>query len=153
MDMNYFKDEFSLEMTDGTKMTLERLKKENFVLYFYPKDNTSACTLEALSFSELYDEFREQGFHIYGVSKDTLKSHEKFREKNNLPYHLISDVDKVLLEWFDVIKEKKMYGKLVKGTERSTFIYMEGLVLKQVFRNVKAKDHAKEVLDYIIDKC
>ncbi len=151
--MNYFKDEFSLEMTDGTKMTLERLKKENFVLYFYPKDNTSACTLEALGFSELYDEFREQGFHIYGVSKDTLKSHEKFREKNNLPYHLISDVDKVLLEWFDVIKEKKMYGKLVKGTERSTFIYMEGLVLKQVFRNVKAKDHAKEVLDYIIDKC
>lgn len=151
--MKYFKDDFSLKMTDGTEVTLEKLKKENFVLYFYPKDNTSACTLEALGFSELYDEFREQGFHIYGVSKDTIKSHEKFRAINNIPYHLISDVEKILLEWFDVIKEKKMYGKLVKSTERSTFVYMEGLVLKQVFRNVKAKDHAKEVLDYIILKC
>lgn len=151
--MNYFKDDFKLKMTDGTEMTLERLRNENFVLYFYPKDHTSACTLEAIGFSELYDEFREQGFHIYGVSKDTIKSHEKFRATNNIPYHLISDVDKVLLDFFEVIIEKKMYGKLVKGTERSTFVFVEGLVLKREFRNVKAKDHAKEVLDYIILKC
>lgn len=147
--MNYFKEPFQLKATNGKTITLEMLEKQNFILYFYPKDQTSACTLEAIEFAELYDDFRSQGYHIYGVSKDTLSAHERFKEKEGLPFTLISDVDKVLLTCFDVIKDKKMYGKAVKGTVRSTFIYREGLQLLKEFRDVKAVGHARNVLDYI----
>lgn len=147
--MHYFKEPFTLKATNGKTITLEALEKQNFVLYFYPKDQTSACTLEALEFADLYDDFRSQGYHIYGVSKDTLSSHERFKDKEMLPFTLISDVDKILLEWFDVIKDKKMYGKAVKGTVRSTFIYREGLHLVKEFRDVKAVGHARQVLDFI----
>ena len=104
-----------------------------------------------MEFAELYDEFRILGYHVYGVSKDTMSSHEKFKEKYNLPFTLISDVEKVLLEQFDVIHDKKMYGKLVKGTVRSTFIFKEGLLLIKEFRDVKPAGHAKVVLDFLQD--
>lgn len=149
--MKYFKEDFKLGTTGGEFITLEDLKDQNFVIYFYPKDNTSACTLEANEFGELYPEFRALGYHVYGVSKDTVSSHEKFKDKYNLPFPLISDVEKVLLEQFGLVKEKKMYGKLVKGTERSTFIFNVGLKLVKEFRDVKAPGHARAVLDYIQD--
>ncbi len=147
--MSYFTDDFSLKATNGKIVTLETLKSQNFILYFYPKDNTSACTLEAIEFSELYDDFRSHGYHIYGVSKDTLGSHEKFKDKYTLPFTLVSDEEKILLKLFDVIKDKKMYGKAVKGTVRSTFVFKEGLVLIKEYRDIKAPGHAKEVLNYI----
>ncbi len=146
-----FKEDMTLSCTGGKTLDLNDLRDLNFVLYFYPKDNTSACTLEAIGFSERYDEFRAQGFHVFGVSKDTLSVHEKFKEKHALKFDLISDVDKILLEAFEVIKDKKMYGKWVKGTERSTFVFKEGLELIKVFRDVKAATHPQEVLDFIQD--
>lgn len=149
--MKYFKEDFSLKSTKGGTVSIEDLKNQNFVMYFYPKDNTSGCTLEAMEFAELYDEFRTLGYHVYGVSKDTMGSHEKFKEKYNLPFTLISDVEKILLEQFDVIQDKKMYGKAVKGTVRSTFIFNEGLSLIKEFRDVKPAGHAKEVLDFLQD--
>ncbi|MDH8679156.1 peroxiredoxin [Fusibacter bizertensis] len=149
--MNYLSKDFKLPTTGGKEVTIESLMKQNFVLYFYPKDNTSACTTEALEFAELYDDFRALGFHVYGISKDTIGSHEKFKEKFSLPYTLISDVEKVLLEQFNVIKDKKMYGKAVKGTVRSTFVFCEGLKLVKEFRDVKAIGHAKAVLDFLED--
>jgi len=147
--MNYFKEEFSLNATDGKVITLEKLKSQNFILFFYPKDDTTACTLEALGFSDLYDDFRALGYHVYGISKDTIASHEKFKHKYLLPYTLISDEDKLLLTLFNVIKDKKMYGKAVKGTVRSTFIFRENLKLVKEFRDVNAIRHAYSVLDYL----
>ncbi|GAB6106200.1 peroxiredoxin [Fusibacter bizertensis] len=149
--MPYFIDDFELSATSSKKVTKEILNSQNFVLYFYPKDNTSACTTEALEFAELYDEFRTLGFHVYGISKDTIGSHEKFKDKFSLPFTLISDVEKILLDQFNVIKDKKMYGKAVKGTVRSTFVFGEGLKLIKEFRDIKAVGHAKVVLDFLED--
>lgn len=149
--MDYFDEILYLESTSSENITIDMLANQNFVLYFYPKDNTSGCTMEAIEFSELYDEFRELGFHVYGISKDSVKSHEKFKDKNNVPFHLISDPGKIMHERFDVVKQKKMYGKIVNGTERSTFVFTTGLELIKSFRNVKAKGHAKEVLNFIED--
>ena len=147
--MNYFIDEFSLKATDGKMVSLESLKTQNFILFFYPKDDTTSCTLEALDFADLYDDFRALGYHVYGISKDTIGSHERFKQKYTLPFTLISDVEKVLLSQFDVIKDRKMYGKAVKGTVRSTFIFHENLKLIKEFRDVGAVGHAQEVLDFI----
>ena len=147
--MNYFVDEFSLKATDGKMVTLETFKAQNFVLFFYSKNDTTSCTLEALDFADLYDDFRTLGYHVYGISKDTIGSHEKFKQKYTLPFTLISDVEKILLSRFDVIKDKKMYGKAVRGTVRSTFIFHENLKLIKEFREVNAVAHAKVVLDYI----
>lgn len=147
--MNYFKEQFSLKATNGKIVDLELLKSQKFILYFYPKDLTSACSLEAIEFAQLYDEFRMLGYHIYGISKDSLTSHEKFKDKNTLPFTLISDPDKLLIQWFSVLKDKKLYGKIVKGIERSTFIYKEDLLLINEFRNVKAPGHAKKILDFL----
>jgi len=147
--MNYFTEDFTMKATDGKSVTLETLKSQSFILYFYPKDNTAACTLEAIDFSDLYDDFRVLGYHVYGVSKDTIGSHDKFKQKYTLPFTLISDVDKVLLSQFNVIKDKKMYGKSVKGTVRSTFVFNEDLKLIKEFRDVKAAGHAEMVLDFI----
>lgn len=147
--MNFFKDLFELKCTSGKTLTNDLLNDENFILYFYPKDNTSACSLEAQDFADLYNEFKMLGFEVYGISKDNIKSHEKFKEKYNLPFELISDEEKILHQWFDVIKEKKMYGKTVTGTERSTFVFVKGLRCIEEFRGVKAKGHARAVLDYL----
>ncbi|MBF4694773.1 peroxiredoxin [Fusibacter ferrireducens] len=147
--MSYLKEDFTLNMTGGGQVDKAALLDQNFILYFYPKDNTSGCTLEAQDFADLYDEFKALGYEVYGISKDSLKSHEKFKEKFNLPFNLIADEEKILHKSFDVIKEKKMYGKLVKGTERSTFVFREGLLCITEFRGVKAKGHARAVLDYL----
>lgn len=147
--MSYFKDDFALNMTGGEQINKSVLSGQNFILYFYPKDNTSGCTLEAQDFADLYDEFKALGYEVYGISKDSLKSHDKFKAKFDLPFNLISDEEKILHKYFDVLKEKKLYGKLVTGTERSTFVFREGLLCITEFRGVKAKGHARAVLDHL----
>ena len=147
--MSYLKTDFTLKMTGDAEINKTVLSGQNFILYFYPKDNTSGCTLEAQDFADLYDEFKALGYEVYGISKDSIKSHEKFKEKYDLPFNLISDEEKILHKCFDVIKDKKMYGKIVKGTERSTFVFREGLLCITEFRGVKSKGHARSVLDHL----
>jgi peroxiredoxin Q/BCP len=112
---------FTLKETDGADVSLDNFRGQNVVLYFYPKDNTAGCTTEATEFRNLYNEFVEKDTVILGVSRDTLKSHAKFREKYNLPFLLLSDEDEEVHKLFDVMKLKKMYGKEYMGVERSTF--------------------------------
>ncbi len=129
------------------EFSLDKYKGKKIILYFYPKDNTSGCTLQAIQFSELKDEFEKLNAVVIGVSKDSLLSHKKFIEKHNLKVELVSDEDISIQEHFDVWKLKKMCGKEYMGTVRSTFILDdEGNILKE-FRNVKAKDHAVKVLE------
>ena len=140
---------FNLPATGGSKVSLKSLAGKKVVLYFYPKDMTPGCTIEGHEFSKLKAKFAKKNAVIYGVSRDTVELHEKFKAKECYTIDLISDVDEKLCKAFDVIKDKNMYGKKVKGIERSTFILDEkGKVLHE-WRKVKAEGHAQEVLDYI----
>ena len=140
---------FTLQETDGMNVSLDDFKGQSVVIYFYPKDNTSGCTTEATEFRDLYDEFKKLNTIILAISRDSLKSHAKFREKQNLPFLLLSDKDEEVHKLFDVMKLKKMYGKEYMGVERSTFIINKDGELIKEFRNVKAKGHAEEVLKFI----
>lgn len=116
------------------------------VIYFYPKDSTPGCTTQAVGFSCLKDQFDALNTTIIGISRDSVKAHQNFTEKQNLTINLISDKEEVLCNHFDVIKEKNMYGKKVMGIERSTFIFHNGILLKE-YRKVKAAGHAEQVLE------
>ena len=128
------------------KLNLNDIKGKKIILYFYPKDNTKGCTLEAIEFSSLKEEFEKQNAIVIGVSKDSLESHKKFKEKNNLNLDLISDESLEILKYFDVWKLKKMCGKEYMGTVRSTFILDDKLNILKEFINVKAKGHANFIL-------
>lgn len=129
------------------EFSLENYRGKKIVLYFYPKDNTAGCTLEAIEFSALKDEFEKLGAVVIGVSKDSIKSHKNFIQKHNLEVELVSDESLSIQEHFDVWKLKKMCGKEYMGTVRSTFIIDDkGNILKE-FRNVKAKGHAQKILE------
>ncbi|ALH96519.1 peroxiredoxin [Acinetobacter equi] len=116
------------------------------IVYFYPKDSTPGCTTQAVGFSCLKDQFDALNTTIFGISRDSVKAHQNFTEKQNLSINLISDKDEVLCQIFDVIKEKNMYGKKVMGIERSTFIFHESKLVKE-YRKVKAAGHAEQVLE------
>lgn len=138
--------DFSLEGDDGKTYSLSSFKGKNFILYFYPKDNTPGCTTEALEFTALKDEYKNKGYIIVGVSPDSVSSHQKFKDKHNLEVLLLSDPEKKCAEAFGAYGEKKNYGKVYFGIIRSTFaIDEEGILVKQ-FINVKAKGHAERVL-------
>ncbi len=140
--------DFKLDSTKG-ELSLKDFEGKTLVLYFYPKDNTSGCTVEAEGFRDLYDEFKKLGAEVVGISKDTVKSHIKFKEKLNLPFELLADSEREVHKEFDVLKAGKMYGKDVIRTIRSTFIFdKEGKLVKE-FRDVKAKTHPEEVLEYL----
>ncbi|WP_036729727.1 peroxiredoxin [Peptoniphilus mikwangii] len=140
---------FELSSTSGKIVSLKDYYGKYLVLYFYPKDNTSGCTLEANEFSIYYEEFKKLDCEIVGISKDTVKSHERFKEKENIPYELLADPDRTVHAQFSVLKNAKMYGKDVIKTIRSTFIFdKEGNLIKE-YRDVKAQGHAAEVLEYI----
>lgn len=128
------------------KLNLNDIKGKKIILYFYPKDNTKGCTLEAIEFSSLKEEFEKQNAIVIGVSKDSLESHKKFKEKNNLNLDLISDESLEILKYFDVWKLKKMCGREYMGTVRSTFILDDKLNILKEFRNIKAKGHANFIL-------
>lgn len=137
---------FSATTTGGSKLTSKDLKGGKFVLYFYPRDNTPGCTIEGTDFRDLHAEFRRRKVTILGVSRDTLKSHEGFKSKFRFPFELIADPDESLCNRFDVIRDKNMYGKKVRGIERSTFLVDEDGVLLREWRKVKVDGHAREVL-------
>ena len=141
--------EFQLPATGGQPFSLAAVRGKTLILYFYPKDSTPGCTTEAQQFRDLHEEFLQAGCVIAGVSRDSVKSHENFKAKQNLPFELISDADETLCTQFAVIKEKKLYGKLVRGIERSTFVIDGQGVLRHEWRGVKAPGHAQEVLDFI----
>ena len=122
---------------------------KNVVLYFYPKDNTPGCTQEGEDFRDLYKEFKKLKTEIYGISRDSLKSHEGFKTKYKYPFELISDPDEKLCNLFDVIKEKNMYGKKYMGIERSTFLINKDGKLSAEWRKVKVNGHAIEVLEAV----
>lgn len=122
------------------------LQGKPFVLYFYPKDNTPGCTVESQDFRDLHEQFQAIGCQVYGISRDSLKSHENFTEKQNLPFPLISDPDEALCNLFGVMKLKNMYGKQVRGIDRSTFLIDPHGVLVQEWRGVRVPGHAEEVL-------
>lgn len=130
-------------------ITLSELKGKKVVLYFYPKDNTPGCTTESQDFTALNSEFEKAGAIVLGVSRDSLKSHEGFKLKLNMPFELISDTDEALCQLFDVIKTKNMYGKQVQGIERSTFVIDAQGVLRGQWRKVKVPEHAQSVLEFV----
>jgi len=139
---------FKAPSTDG-EFNLADAKGKPLVLYFYPKDMTSGCTVESREFALLHDRFRRAGAIVLGISRDSLKSHEKFREKESLPFHLLSDPDEKLCQLFDVIREKSLYGRKYLGIERSTFLIDSQGVLRREWRKVKVAGHAQEVLDAV----
>ncbi|CAN0621407.1 Peroxiredoxin Bcp [Burkholderia multivorans] len=133
----------------GGELSLSDLRGKKLVLYFYPKDNTPGCTTEGLQFRDLYPAFQKAGAEIVGVSRDSLRSHDNFKAKLELPFALISDADEALCQLFDVIKMKKMYGKEVRGIERSTFLIDAGGVLRQAWRGIKVPGHVDDVLSAV----
>lgn len=137
----------SFETTDNKITSFEDYKGQNLVLYFYPKDNTPGCTLESKDFRDLVNEFSKVNTKIIGVSRDSLGSHEKFCSKFSLPFPLISDKDEKVCKIFNVIIEKNMFARLVFGIERSTFLIDAKGIVRQIWRKVKVKGHAKEVLE------
>ena len=140
---------FEIPATGNKPFRLSDQQGKITVLYFYPKDSTPGCTTEAQQFRDLYPEFIKAGCIIVGVSRDSLRSHENFKAKQELPFELLSDTDEQLCAQFSVIKEKKLYGKPVRGIERSTFVIDRAGVLKREWRQVKAPGHAQEVLDFV----
>jgi peroxiredoxin Q/BCP len=137
---------FSLPATDGRNITLDGLKGRKVVLYFYPKDDTSGCTLEAQNFQALKQDFAVADTEIIGVSPDSLKSHDKFRSKYGLDFTLASDEEKSMLEAYGVWAEKSMYGRTYMGVERTTVLIDRDGVIAQVWPKVKVQGHAEEVL-------
>ncbi|MGH8210143.1 MAG: peroxiredoxin [Steroidobacteraceae bacterium] len=138
---------FALPATGGESWRLEDAAGKKLVLYFYPKDMTSGCTRESQDFRDLCAAFRKAGTQIVGVSRDSVASHEKFMEKERLPFILLSDTGEQLCKLFDVIKEKSLYGKKYLGIERSTFLLDGKGVLRHEWRKVKVPGHAEEVLE------
>jgi peroxiredoxin Q/BCP len=126
-----------------------QLLGKNLILYFYPKDNTPGCTQETKNFRDLYQELQTLNTNILGISRDSLKSHDKFICKYELPFELISDSDEILCQYFDVLKEKSFLGKKYIGIERSTFLIDTQGILRQEWRNVKVSGHAAEVLQAV----
>ena len=141
--------DFKMPATSDQAITLAALQGKKVVLYFYPKDATPGCTIESQNFRDAQDQFQRAGAIILGVSRDSLKSHEKFKQNECLPFELLSDEDETLCELFGVMKLKNMYGKQVRGIERSTFLIDAAGVLRQEWRGVKVDGHVNEVLEAV----
>ncbi|MEO5695216.1 MAG: peroxiredoxin [Usitatibacter sp.] len=140
--------DFELPATGNQRFQLSAFKNHPFVLYFYPRDNTPGCTDESLQFRDLHPEFVKSKVAVFGVSRDSLKSHESFRKKFSFPFELLSDEEEKACTIFGVMKMKNMYGKQVRGIERSTFVIdREGRIARE-WRGVKVPGHAQQVLDY-----
>ena len=130
---------------NGEKITLEEYRGKKVVLYFYPKDNTPGCTAESCDLRDNYSQFLEQGFEIIGVSADSEQSHQKFISKFDLPFRLISDVDKKVLKDYGAWGEKKLYGKSFMGIQRKTFIISGNGTVEKIIEKVKTKEHSKQI--------
>jgi peroxiredoxin Q/BCP len=141
--------ELELPATGSKAFRLADAKGRTVVLYFYPKDNTPGCTTEGQQFRDLYVEFQKANCDVYGISRDSMKSHESFRTKMSFPFDLLSDAEEIACRLFDVIKMKNMYGKKVRGIERSTFVIDGKGVVRREWRGVKVPGHVEEVLEFV----
>ena len=141
----------TLKDQDGVKVSLNEFQGKNIVLYFYPKDNTSGCTKEACNFRNDFPNFGNLNAVILGVSPDSVESHKKFAGKYDLPFSLLSDEKKEVIEKYGVWKEKSMYGRKYMGVERSTFIIDKDGKVRKVFRKVKVADHNKEITEALTE--
>ncbi|MFP3514797.1 peroxiredoxin [Pseudomonas sp. SIMBA_077] len=139
--------DFQIPATSEQTVSLSRLKGKQVVIYFYPKDSTPGCTTEGQGFRDLYAEFQAANTEVFGVSRDSLKSHENFKAKQAFPFELLSDKDEALCQLFDVIKLKKLYGKEYLGVDRSTFLIDKEGVLRHEWRGVKVPGHVDAVLE------
>jgi peroxiredoxin Q/BCP len=147
--MNRVVADFKADATGNQQVRLKDLRGKNVVLYFYPKDSTPGCTTEGRDFSALHSKFKRAKTVILGVSRDSIASHEKFKEKQGFPFDLLSDPDERLCKQFDVIHEKSLYGRKFMGVVRSTFLIDAEGKLRQEWRKVKVKGHAEEVLEAV----
>ncbi|KXB28897.1 peroxiredoxin [Dechloromonas denitrificans] len=141
--------DFSLPATSGTTFQLAEHSGKIVVIYFYPKDSTPGCTTQGQNFRDLHGEFAAVGAVILGISRDSLKSHENFKAKQEFPFELGADTDEAVCNLFGVMKMKNMYGKQVRGVERSTFVIDRNGVLRREWRGVKVPGHVQEVLDFV----
>lgn len=141
--------DFKLISGNNTEYTLDDFKGKKIVLYFYPKDSTAGCTKQALGFAEHYDTFKKNNVVIIGINKDSIASHARFAEKYSLPFILLSDPDKAVIEKYGVWQEKKMCGKISMGIVRTTYIIDENGNVEKIFEKVKADGHVNEVMDYL----
>jgi peroxiredoxin Q/BCP len=149
LEINKAVPSFSLLGTNEIKFTLNNYLGKNVILYFYPRDSTPGCTNEGIDFTTLYPDFKKKNAEIFGISRDSINSHEKFKKKYNFPFELLSDSEEAACSLFDVIKMKNMYGKQVQGIERSTFLIdSKGMLIKE-WRGLKVPGHAEEVLNSI----
>lgn len=147
--VNLIVPDFSAPMTGEQTFTLADYRGKTVVLYFYPKDNTPGCTTESMRFRDLYPEFQRANTEIFGISRDSIRSHEGFKSKLEMPFDLISDPDETVCNLFNVMKMKNMYGKKVRGIERSTFVIDGAGKLVKEWRGVKVPGHVDEILDYV----
>ena len=141
--------DFELAASGGRQIRLSDFKGRGVVLYFYPKDNTPGCTTEGLDFSALHPLFQALGWEVFGISRDSVKTHENFKAKQGFPFDLISDPDELACAAFGVMKLKNMYGKQVRGIERSTFAIAPDGTVAKAWRGVKVPGHAQAVLEFI----
>lgn len=141
--------DFTVPATGGADFTLYPIRSKSLVIYFYPKDNTPGCTTEAQQFRDLHAEYQKAGSEIVGISRDSIKSHENFKAKFTLPFALLSDTDEAVCTLFGVMKQKMMYGKQVRGIERSTFVLDSKGIIRKEWRGLKADGHAQEVLSFV----
>lgn len=140
---------FTLTDKDGKQISLSDYKGKKVVVYFYPKDNTPGCTKQACSFAQNYTAFQEKDIVVIGISKDSTASHQKFADKYNLPFILLSDPDLIAIKGFDVWKEKKLYGKSFMGVMRSTFVIDEEGTIIKVFEKANPTTNANDILNFI----
>ena len=141
--------EFTLPDQNGSMRSLSEFRGTKVVLYFYPKDMTSGCTKQACGFAELYPQFQEKGAVVIGVSKDSVASHKKFEEKYGLPFTLLADPEKTVIQAYDVWKEKKNYGKVTMGVVRTTYLIDEEGIIIKAFGAVKAADNPAQMLEEV----
>ena len=149
LEINTKAPEFTLPDQNGEMRSLSDYKGQKVILYFYPKDMTSGCTKQACSFGELYPQFREKGAVVLGVSKDSVASHKKFEEKYGLPFTLLSDTEKTVIQAYDVWKEKKLYGKVSMGVVRTTYLIDEDGMIVKAFGKVNAAENPAQMLEQI----
>jgi peroxiredoxin Q/BCP len=148
-ELNQTVPDFELPATSGTNFKLSNYIGKNVIIYFYPKDNTPGCTTQGMQFRDHYEKFKDLNTEIFGVSSDSIKSHENFQANFTFPFELLADTDELACALFGVMKMKNMYGKQVRGVERSTFIIDKNGVLIQEWRGVKVDGHAEAVLSFI----
>jgi len=147
--LNTSVSDFELPATSGKTFKLSNFIGKNLILYFYPKDSTPGCTTQGIQFRDAYDQFKAHHTEIFGISRDSLKSHENFKAKFSFPFELLADTEELACQLFGVIKMKNMYGKQVRGIERSTFIIDKNGKLVKEWRGVKVDGHVNEVLNFI----